>query len=111
MRASKPRERVTMTTTAYIFTVEQFNPDRCKSTIRHERRFDTEQEAMRAFDEYDVANEFRIYTNTEGRASMEGSFLVASVIPATIDEDGWEECDPMDEIVSKEYRWADYIEA
>ena len=100
-----------MTNTAYIFTVEQFNHDRCKSTIRNERRFDTEQEALKAFDEYDVANEFRIYTNTEGRYSMEGTVLIASVIHATIDEDGWYECDPMDEIASKEYSWDDYIEA
>lgn len=100
-----------MTNTAYIFTVEQFNPDRCESTIRNERRFDTEQEALKAFDEYDIANEFRIYTETEGRCSMEGTVLIASVIPATIDEDGLEECDPMDEIASKEYSWDDYIEA
>lgn len=100
-----------MTTTAYIFTVEQFNPDRCKSTIRHERRFDTEQEAMQAFDEYDVANEFRIYTNTEGRASMEGSFLEAIVIPATIDEDGDViEYDYLNEINSKTYSWDQYNE-
>ena len=100
-----------MTNTVYIFTVEQFNPDRCESTIRNGRRFDTEQEALKAFDEYDVANEFSIYTKTEGRYSMEGTVLIASVIPATIDEDGSEECDPMNEIASKEYSWDDYIEA
>lgn len=97
-----------MTTTAYIFTVEQFNPDRCKSTIRHERRFDTEQEALQAFDEYDVSNEFRIYANTEGRASMEGSFLEAIVVPATTDDDGWTVYDYEEEADSKTYSWEQY---
>ena len=100
-----------MTNTAYFFTVEQFNPDRCESTIRDERKFDTEAEAIEFFENYDIANEFRIYTKTEGRYSMEGTVLVASVIPATIYEDGFEECDTMDEIASKEYSWDDYIEA
>ena len=100
-----------MTANVYIFTAEQFNTNRCESSIRCERKFDTEAEAMEFFENYDIANEFRIYTETEGRCSMEGTVLIASVIPATIDEDGWEECDPMDEIASKEYSWDDYIEA
>lgn len=99
-----------MTTTAYMFIVEQFNPDRCKSTIRREIRFNTEEEAMKAFDEYDVANEFRIYTNTEGRASMEGSFLEAIVVPATTDDDGWTVYDYEDEVDSKTYSWEQYNE-
>ena len=64
---------------------------------------------MQTFDEYDIANEFRIYTNTEGRASMEGTTLVAYVVPATIDEYGWVESDHLDETSSKEYSWDDYI--
>ena len=100
-----------MTNTAYIFTVEQFNVSRCESSIRCERKFDTEDEAMDYFNAYDIANEFRIYTETEGRHSMEGATMVAVVNHATIDEDGSEECDPMDEIASKEYSWSDYIEA
>lgn len=98
-----------MTTTAYMFIVEQVNVDRCKSTIRHERRFDTEQEAMKAFDEYDVANEFRIYTNTEGRASMEGCSLEAIVVPATTDDDGWTVYDYEEEVDSKTYSWEQYV--
>lgn len=98
-----------MTTTAYIFTVEQFNPDRCKSTIRHERRFDTEQEALQAFDNYDVEVEFMAFLKTEGRASMEGSFLEAIVVPATIDEDGAVvEYDYLNEITSNTYSWDQY---
>ena len=98
-----------MTATAYMFIVEQINVDRCKSTIRCERRFDTEQEAMKAFDEYDVANEFRCYTNTEGRASMEDSFLEAIVVPATTDDDGWTVYDYEEEVDSKTYSWDQYI--
>lgn len=98
-----------MTTTTYIFSVEQFFPDRCKSTIRNERRFDTEHEALKAFDEYDVANEFRIYTNTEGRASMEGSFLEAIVVPTFTDYDGWTVYDYDSEVTSKTYSWDQYI--
>ena len=100
-----------MTANVYIFTAEQLNKSRCEYSIRCERKFDTEAEAMEFFENYDIANEFRIYTKTEGRHSMEGSVIIASVIPATIDEDGWEECDPMDEIANKEYSWDDYIEA
>ena len=100
-----------MTANVYIFTAAQLNKSRCEYSIRCERKFDTETEAMDYFNAYDIANEFRIYTKTEGRHSMEGSVIVANVIPATIDEDGWEKCDPMDEIASKEYSWDDYIEA
>lgn len=98
-----------MTTTAYMFIVEQFNPDRCKSTIRHERRFDTEQEALKAFDEYDVETEFMAFLKTEGRASMEGCFLEAIVVPATVDEDGWTVYDYDEEVDSKTYSWEQYV--
>ena len=50
-----------MTTTAYMFIVEQVNVDRCKSTIRRELRFNTKEEAMKAFDGYDVETEFRAF--------------------------------------------------
>lgn len=100
-----------MTANVYIFTAEQLNKSRCEYSIRCERKFDTEAEAMEFFENYDIANEFRIYTETEGRYSMEGAVLIASVTPATIVEDGWEEYDPMDELASKEYSWEDYIEA
>lgn len=101
-----------MNNTAYIFTVEQLDTDRCKSTIRNERRFDTEQEALKAFDNYDIANEFRIYTKTEGRASMEGCSIEAIVVPATVDEDGdIIEYDNLNEINCKTYSWDDFIEA
>lgn len=100
-----------MTANVYIFTAEQFNTSRCESSLRCERKFDTESEAMEFFDNYDIANEFRIYTETEGRRSTEDATLVAIVNTATIDEDGWIECDPMGEIASKEYSWTDYIEA
>lgn len=98
-----------MTTTNYIFAVEQFNANRCESSIRCERLFMTEAEAMKAFDNYDVELEFRAYMFTEGRCRMEGTTLVAYVVPATIDEYGCVESDPMDEIASKEYSWDDYI--
>ena len=100
-----------MTAKVYIFIAEQFNVSRCESSIRCERKFDTEAEAMDYFNAYDIANEFRIYTNTEGLHSMEDATIVATVTKASIDEDGWVECDSMDEIASKEYSWADYIEA
>lgn len=100
-----------MTANVYIFTVEQINNSRCESTIRCERKFDTEAEAMEFFDNYDIANEFRIYTKTEGRHSMESATIIATVNPATIDEDGWLVIDIMDEIASKEYSWDDFIEA
>ena len=90
-----------MTTTAYMFIVEQVNVDRCKSTIRRELRFNTEEEAMKAFDGYDV--------ETEGRASMEGSFLEAIVVPAFTDDDGWTVYDYEEEISSKTYSWDQYI--
>lgn len=98
-----------MTTTAYMFIVEQFNPDRCKSTIRCERRFNTEEEAMKAFDGYDVETEFRAFLKTEGRASMEGSFLDAIVVPATTDDDGWTVYDYDEEVASKTYSWEQYV--
>ena len=98
-----------MTTTAYMFIVEQFNPDRCKSTIRREIRFNTEEEAMKAFDGYDVETEFRAFLKTEGRASMEGSFLEAIVIPATTDDDGWTVYDYEEEVGSKTYSWEQYV--
>lgn len=98
-----------MTATAYMFIVEQINVDRCKSTIRCERRFDTEQEAMQAFDEYDVEAEFMAFLKTEGRASMEGYFLEAIVVPVTTDDDGWTVYDYEEEISSKSYSWDQYI--
>lgn len=98
-----------MTATAYMFIVEQFNPDRCKSTIRREIRFNTEEEAMKAFDRYDVETEFRAFLKTEGRASMEGSFLEAIVVPATTDDDGWTVYDYDEEVASKTYSWEQYV--
>ena len=100
-----------MTNTVYIFTAEQLNKSRCEYSIRCDRKFDTEAEAMEFFENYDIANEFRIYAETEGRESRQGTVLIASVIRATIEEDGFEKCDPMDEIASKEYSWSDYVEA
>lgn len=97
-----------MTTTAYMFIVEQFNPDRCKSTIRREIRFNTEEEAMKAFDGYDVEAEFRAFLKTEGRASMEGYFLEAIVVPAFTDDDGWTVYDYEEEVASKTYSWDQY---
>ena len=97
-----------MTTTAYMFIVEQFNANRCESSIRCERRFETEAEAVQAFENYDVELEFMAFLKTEGRASMEGSFLEAIVVPATTDDDGWTVYDYEEEISSKTYSWDQY---
>ena len=94
-----------MTDNIYILTIGT------KSSIRYTVTFGTEDEALAYLENYDIANEFRIYTNTEGRCSMEDATIVATVTKASIDEDGLMDIDPLEDIASKEYSWSDYIEA
>ena len=89
----------------------KWNARTVQHPIDEEELYDTEAEAMEFFDNYDIANEFRIYTKTEGRHSMESTTIIATVNPATIDEDGWLVIDNIEELASKEYSWDDYIEA